>query len=277
MRVIPELDSPGHSRSWGLSKKYENIVACASQKGHEWMSLCPEIPCGQLDPTLNETYEVVEGIFKEVNTMFPDKFVHLGGDEVSFNCWKNKTSIKTWMVANNITSYLELENLYRKNQRKLIKNRTAIYWFQNFANPINSDDIGQYWGQFTGKETFLKNATFKMIVSPYNLIYLNSNNADIFKNLYNFDPTNHGILNKTQVIGAEACLWGEEVNSDNLETKLWPRLSAFAESMWSGNTSKGYLIAAQRLVKFSNLLRSRGFQVDAFCSEYCSLHLDQCY
>ena len=236
---------------------------------------------------MSQTYEVVNGVFKEIQEMFPDEFIHLGGDEVSFNCWKNKTSIHDWMVKNGISSYQDLEIMYRNKQRKLV-NKTSIYWFQNLNIPINSNDIGQYWGTFTGKETFLKDINFKMISSPYNHLYLDCgiesllgvatwcNPYATWKSLYNFDPLNYGILDKSQVIGAEAVMFGEMVNSNMLDARIWPRLSAFAEVMWSGK-SENTLDVARRLVQMAELLTKRGFNVSPVTTQYCSLHLEQCF
>ena len=37
---------------------------------------------GPLNPTLNATYDFLTVFYKELQGVFPDKFVHVGGDEV---------------------------------------------------------------------------------------------------------------------------------------------------------------------------------------------------
>lgn len=42
---------------------------------------------GPINPILNSTYQFVTSLFQEVSSVFPDFFLHLGGDEVDFTCW----------------------------------------------------------------------------------------------------------------------------------------------------------------------------------------------
>lgn len=42
---------------------------------------------GPLNPARNGTYEFLRSLFAELFDVFPDKYVHLGGDEVPMECW----------------------------------------------------------------------------------------------------------------------------------------------------------------------------------------------
>ena len=42
---------------------------------------------GPMDPTLKSTFEFLENFFEEIVNVFPDKNLHIGGDEVELsNC-----------------------------------------------------------------------------------------------------------------------------------------------------------------------------------------------
>jgi hexosaminidase len=69
VRVVPELDTPGHASSWGLAPQNKG-VACNFGSGF----------MGPLDVTLEKTYSLVREVFAEIFDIFPDPIVHLGGD-----------------------------------------------------------------------------------------------------------------------------------------------------------------------------------------------------
>jgi hexosaminidase len=84
--VVPEFDNPGHTRAVGFDEKFNKAIRCFMR---DWSNNVPGAyringgpPTGVLDPSYNETYELLEGIFTDFNSSFPDNMVHLGGDEV---------------------------------------------------------------------------------------------------------------------------------------------------------------------------------------------------
>ena len=41
--------------------------------------------------TLEKTYKIMKEVFTEIFELFPDPYVHLGGDEVKLTCSSNAT------------------------------------------------------------------------------------------------------------------------------------------------------------------------------------------
>lgn len=120
VRVIPELDTPAHSLSWGQSPSQKDMVVQCASGGY-----------GQFDPTVDLTYQVMDDVLLQANATFLDNYIHFGGDEVDLNCWERKPSIKQFMIKNNIPSYYELEIYFRQKQKKLwrsFSNKKVIYW-----------------------------------------------------------------------------------------------------------------------------------------------------
>ncbi|XP_061196812.1 beta-hexosaminidase subunit beta-like [Saccostrea echinata] len=86
IRVIPEFDTPAHTLSWSFSKP-ELLTQCYHQ-GQPVPALM-----GPMNPARNSTYLFLREFYKEVLGLFQDQFVHVGGDEVPFECWNSNTEV----------------------------------------------------------------------------------------------------------------------------------------------------------------------------------------
>ena len=92
IRVVPEFDNPGHVRAVGNDPYFNEIIRCFDK---DWASTVKPDgfrvkggpPLGVLDPSFNKTYELIAGLFQDLNETFPDNMIHLGGDEVFPSCF----------------------------------------------------------------------------------------------------------------------------------------------------------------------------------------------
>ena len=109
VRVIPEFDTPAHTISWGIGYP-EVLTPCYSRIKDE--------PTGELYgmyPIANFTYEFVEKLFREVDELFIDDYLHIGGDEMNFRCWESNPNIRAFMQEQGWGfHYKLLENYYEQ-------------------------------------------------------------------------------------------------------------------------------------------------------------------
>jgi len=84
---------------------------------------------------------------------------------------------------------------------------------------------------------------------------------------------------KNRIRGSEAAMWSEQVDSTTVEGKLFPRISAVGERLWSGpneNWKNDYMEVEIRMVAHRQLLVDRGIEADALQPEYCLLSEGSC-
>jgi hexosaminidase len=81
-----------------------------------------------------------------------------------------------------------------------------------------------------------------------------------WKELYNCDPHkfNGSPQQKELVLGGEAAMWSEYVDSGNVVSRVYPRASAMAEKLWSDESLTDTVEAARRLEEFRCRLVRRG-------------------
>jgi len=95
VRVIPEFDQPAHVGNGWQFPGAEDLTVCMNQE--PWYKWCVEPPCGQLDPTKEKVYDLLEMIYREFYDMFDFDSFHMGADEVHLGCWNSSSQITEFM------------------------------------------------------------------------------------------------------------------------------------------------------------------------------------
>lgn len=144
VRVVLEMDMPGHAYSWGLADKFKDITtscpAYTDELGH-----IDDVP---LDPTLVKTYDVIEDLLLELTAIFPDQYLHVGGDEVKYGCWNESESILSWMSEHGFADgdFYGLEQMFFDRIHTIATaemHRKLVAWEEVFFNASGgSDGVG---------------------------------------------------------------------------------------------------------------------------------------
>jgi len=262
VRVLPEFDMPAHATSWGFAYEYM-IVNCYKRSGpfdfNDGWGDCP------MDPTNPEVYTFVQNFLKEVTSVFPDNWLHLGGDEVPYQCW-NTTAINQYMAQNGIKTYQALEALFISKVNAYIKanfNKNLIYWQEVFQS--TSPFIGTAVDVWKDAPT-LSNVISKDINAIQSFGWYLDHLQQAWSDYYIEDPIppNTPVDLQKYVLGGEASMWGETADSTNIHQKVWPRASAVAERLWSPASVKNVNDAIPRLAIHRCRLVNRGIPAEPF-------------
>eukprot|EP01105_Mastigella_eilhardi_P003928 TRINITY_DN1517_c0_g1_i2.p1 TRINITY_DN1517_c0_g1~~TRINITY_DN1517_c0_g1_i2.p1 ORF type:complete len:676 (+),score=149.12 TRINITY_DN1517_c0_g1_i2:1826-3853(+) len=204
IRILPELDMPGHTSSWGRAFP-QFIHTCPSfMKDHGF-------DCGA-DPLHYNGYDGVGG--------WCDNYVHLGGDEVSQECYREDGTQPS------------LETFYNKvlgilKQRK----KHAVFWEESIMIPANfpSDTIFETW-LTTDKPKMVAERGFKLISGRTRWYFEYERD---YRKYYEFKPTSEFHDIGSSFIGGECMMWGEYADQYNWFGKVFPAAAAVAEVLWA--------------------------------------------
>nr|GEU45034.1 beta-hexosaminidase 2 [Tanacetum cinerariifolium] len=247
VRIIPEIDMPGHTGSW--AQAYPEIVACANMfwwpEGVPWeerLATEPGTFPGHQNPLIPKTYEVVKNVFKEVATLFPDTFFHGGADDVVPGCWKADPTIQKLVSVGYRTIVSSTDYYYLDCGHGDFTGNNSAY-----DQPLGTEQEkgGSWCGPFKSWQL-----------------------------IYNYDIT-YG-LNETEaklVLGGEVTLWSEQANGNVLDSRIWPRASAVGEVLWSGNRDetgkKRSCDTTDRLNEWIHRMVSRGVKAEPIQPLWC--------
>lgn len=231
--------------------------------------------------------------------MFSDDYIHLGGDEISFDCLNELPSILQWMQTHlNSSNYQDLI-AYHLNQsvpNVLGAGKKAVFWQEVFtmvlSNPSYNlpikpgNSVVQVW--FGGQDYYklIESAVtmgFETLMS-YGW-YLDQQNPsitgsshylfqDTWLDFYAVDPMT-GLDNLTEaqqslILGGEASQWGETAHPYAIDENVWPRAAATAEKLWSPRSStQNSDEAYHRFIRHQCRLVQRGVRASSFRPNFC--------
>ncbi|MEQ9004393.1 MAG: family 20 glycosylhydrolase [Pseudomonadales bacterium] len=260
IRVVPELDVPGHTASW-------------LQAYPEWGSGNPAptrrfgVHDECLDPTRPVTRTTVVALFEELAGVFPDRYLHLGGDEVRALWWQADPAVRRYMAEHGLADAAALQARFTAQVAAAIAalGRRPLAWDEVLHPDMAEGLTVQAWRGVTARDRALAAGCDCVLSAPY---YLDLNfPADVHAG---FDPgapqaellaredalgadprlahvaagmawTRHWRNQPPlpqrrppgRLLGGEACLWSELVDRRVLDVRLWSRLPALAERFWS--------------------------------------------
>lgn len=260
IRVVPELDVPGHATAW--------LVAYPEWgSGHTGPSRRFGVHQACLDPTRDEVVEALDELFAELAEVFPDAYLHLGGDEVHPAWWSEDVAIRRHMAGHDLREPADLQARLNGHLTRRIAGlgRRALGWDEVVHESLGPEITVQAWRGATARDRALLAGHDCVLSAPYYL--------DLFYPAgvhYRFDPAapEAGLLAEEdalledprlvhvargmawthqwrehppavpaerpgRLLGAEACLWSELVDARVLDIRLWSRMPALAERFWS--------------------------------------------
>jgi hexosaminidase len=230
IRVIPEFDMPGHSTSWLAAYPHLASVPRSYEIERTWGVF---EPC--MDPAKETTYTFLDSFIGEMASLFPDKYFHIGGDEVNEKQWKASRRIRSFKTRHRLKNNRDLQAYFnRRLSQILIKHdKTMMGWDEVLHPDLPKDVVIQVWRRQPTISDVARKGYAGVLSYGY---YLDAMRPASFH--YEMDPLGKeaGSLTdeeKARVLGGEACMWAEFVNSDNIDSRIWPRTAAIAERLWS--------------------------------------------
>jgi hexosaminidase len=261
VRVIPEFDAPAHIGE-GWQKKL-HLTTCFNAV--PFTDYCHQPPCGHIDPSKDEVYDVLEDIYGEMIENFNPSVFHMGGDEIFFSCWNTSESLRNFMTekgySNTDEGFIKLWGYFQqKAQERLdaVSNNRSVQIMLWTSELTDVPHISQYLDKnryiiqaWTAKNDpkimRLLEDGYKMVISNYDALYLDCGYGNFAYNglvwcspyhdwqkIYKTDLKDVGKQFVDQIYGAEATIWSEAIDQFNIDSRIWPRLSALAERLWSG-------------------------------------------
>ena len=243
--IVPEIDMPGHMLA--AISNYEG-VSCFDETG--WGTTFSSPVC----PGKDSAIEFCKNVYSELIELFPNKYVHIGGDEVEKTNWKKCPDCQKRMRDNKLKTEEELQSWFIHDMEKFFndKGKEMIGWDEIIEGGISKTATVMWW------RSWAKNAPSKttgqgnpIIFTPNGQFYLDyQEDKNSVANIYNYDPMSEIQNAEMQplVLGVQGNVWCEWIPSrERMQYMAIPRLLAIAELGWSNPSQKDWNAFARRL------------------------------
>ncbi|HEY4320544.1 MAG TPA: family 20 glycosylhydrolase [Gemmatimonadales bacterium] len=256
IRVMPEFDVPGHSSSWFVGYPELTVGSGPFSIARTWGTFVPT-----MDPTRESTYHFLDTVIGEISGLFPDKYWHVGGDEVDPKQWKTTATIQDYMRAHGLANEVALHTAFNRRLFEIVQKhgRIPVGWDEIFQPDLPTSAVIQSWRSSDALAASARAGFHGILSAPYYIDHMKTA-ADVY--LADPIPVNTTLTPAQQalVLGGEACLWGEYVTPDLVDSRLWPRLAAVAERFWSPGSVTDVPDMYRRLAVTSHRLEEVGLR-----------------
>jgi len=264
--IIPEIEMPGHAQA-ALAAYPELGCTGGPYKTATFWGVFSDVYCAGNE----KTFSFLQDVLDEVLTLFPSKYIHIGGDECPKQAWHNCPKCQKRMADEHLKDENELQSYLIKRMEKYLnsKGRQIIGWDEILEGGLSPGATVMSWTGETGGIAAAKEH-HNVVMTPEKYVYL-----DYYQSLYPEEPLADGgylplqkiynyeplpaVLNAGEqkyILGVQANVWSEYLNSEQkAEYMMFPRMLALSEMAWSAKANRNYTNFLTRVRENEPLLK----------------------
>ena len=127
--VVPEIEMPSHAGS--VASAYPELYKGGSA----------------LDPANPQTYAFIRAVFTQVAQLFPEPYLHFGGDEVADDAWKGLKDVDELKAKSGLKTTKEVEAYFVRNVVGIIQSlgKRPMAWDEQAEAGASKDVVIEWW------------------------------------------------------------------------------------------------------------------------------------
>jgi len=242
--VMPEIEMPGHSVAALAAYPELSCTGGPFEVRAQW-GVSKDVYCAGKEITFN----FVEGVLSEVISLFPFKYLHIGGDECPKDRWTKCPDCQNRMKTEGLKDEMQLQSYFIRRIEKFLiaNNRSLVGWDEILEGGLAPEATVMSWRGITGGIEAAKQG-HDVIMSPTSYCYFDFYQGDprfepkaiggnlTMEKVYSYEPAPEE-LNEEEakhILGAQGNVWTEYIPDEKqVEYMALPRMSALAEVVWS--------------------------------------------
>ncbi len=258
--IVPEIDVPGHSMAAIAAypelscTKDTSIQVNPGSNFAIWPGdgTFKMLIDNSLNPSDENVYAFLDKVFTELAGLFPNPYIHVGGDECYKGYWEKDPGCQLLMEKLNITEVEKLQGYFMNRLEVILKakGKKLLGWDEILEGGISPEATVMSWrGVKGGIEA--AHLGHNVVMTPTTFAYIDYTQGDpavdppIYANLrmkkcYSFNPVPEGVDAK-YILGGQGNLWTEQLPTLRSAFYMtYPRAWALSEVFWTPNETKNW-------------------------------------
>jgi hexosaminidase len=253
VELAPEVDLPGHALA--ILAAYPELGCTGGPyEVEDRYGIFEDVLCAGND----RIFDFAGAVFDTLASLFPSKWVHMGGDEVPFRRWEQCPKCQKRLAETGLPRTRELQGwIMAKLARMLLdRGKTPIGWDEILDGtehcPLPGEAVIMSWRGRDGGTKALRQGRRVIMCPNTEGCYLDYKHADdpeepgqlgisSISAIYGMDPAAscRSSEETALVLGGQANLWSELIYAGKIaEYMIFPRICALAEALWSAADQK---------------------------------------
>ncbi len=260
--IVPEIEMPGHSVAALAAYPEFSCTGGPFEVETQW-GIHRDVFC----PGRDETFAFLEAVLTHVMEIFPGRHIHIGGDEVPKERWRQCEHCQARIRDEGLAGEDDLQSWFIARIGKFLAahDRRLIGWDEILTGGLPGDPdtyIIQAW-RGMDEAAAAAGAGHDVIASPTSHAYFDYDPGVLdLQQVFEFRPVPEGLDESAarHILGGQMNLWTEYIPQTRVDTMLFPRLTAMAEALWTGAEERDFADFLDRLHGHGPVLDHLGVQ-----------------
>jgi len=255
--VVPEIEMPGHAMAALAAYPALSCTGGPFEVPVTW-GVFKDIYCAGND----SVFVFLKDVLEEVMELFPSQYIHIGGDEAPKFRWENCDRCRSRMDQHGLKDGYALQSWFIGEMATFLRSRgrTLVGWDEIREGGLPQGVIVQSWQGFEGAVEAAMSGN-RAIVSPTSHAYFDYPVHKLtLEQVYTFNPIPDQLDPSLHhyIIGGACNMWTERAPQDVVDQRVFPRLLAMTEVLWSAPEERNYDLFRQRARRHYPLLAAKG-------------------
>ncbi|MGH7023208.1 MAG: beta-N-acetylhexosaminidase [Caulobacteraceae bacterium] len=268
--IVPEIEMPGHALSALLAYPELSAGPVPPRSMQSDWGLIPDA-FGVDEPV----FAFLDQVLTQVTTLFPSRFIDIGGDEVPLDLWKASPAVQARMKALGLADEAAVQNYFIRRIDGFLgaRGRRLIGWEEILRGGTLPADAAISSWQGAASAVTAARAGHDVVLAIAPTLYFDNRQSGLaseppgrgwvvsLRDVYALDPAAPPLppvpptvpgaappppltmteADRAHILGVQGNLWTEHVSTDERAMKMmWPRAAAVAEAGWTPQAARAW-------------------------------------